>query len=117
MNTSLSRGPLDLGHGHTLRFLRWAPDDLPENRARFGVPLPVVERSGAVVEHPHLKLVGETCISAIHFNDARFLEHNPGYVGRVWEVVTWEPLTLSPSLLCRECGDHGFIREGRWVPA
>lgn len=25
-------------------------------------------------------------------------------------------LTLSPSLLCG-CGDHGFVREGKWVPA
>jgi hypothetical protein len=26
-------------------------------------------------------------------------------------------LTVAPSLLCRTCGNHGFIREGRWVPA
>jgi hypothetical protein len=30
-----------------------------------------------------------------------------------WELVTEEPLTISPSLLCH-CGDHGFIRNGRW---
>ena len=37
--------------------------------------------------------------------------------------VTWdlqgaadEHLTVSPSLLC-SCGDHGFIRQGRWVRA
>lgn len=34
-----------------------------------------------------------------------------------WELVSLEPLTLSPSLLCRVCGHHGFIRDGRWVPA
>jgi hypothetical protein len=34
-----------------------------------------------------------------------------------WDVVGLDPLTLSPSLLCRACGHHGFIREGRWVPA
>lgn len=34
-----------------------------------------------------------------------------------WKVEQWEPLTLSPSLLCRSCGDHGFIREGKWVRA
>jgi hypothetical protein len=28
-----------------------------------------------------------------------------------------EHLAVSPSLLCRTCGHHGFIREGRWVPA
>ncbi len=32
-------------------------------------------------------------------------------------------LTLSPSILCRtpfdgrECGFHGFVRDGQWVPA
>lgn len=34
-----------------------------------------------------------------------------------WDVLQLDPLTLSPSLLCRHCGHHGFIREGRWVPA
>ena len=33
-----------------------------------------------------------------------------------WDVVQVQPLTLSPSLVCRACGHHGFIREGRWVP-
>ena len=28
-----------------------------------------------------------------------------------------EHLTLSPSLLCRTCGNHGFIRDGKWVTA
>ena len=35
----------------------------------------------------------------------------------VWQVVAWDPLTLSPSVLCRTCGNHGWIREGRWEPA
>lgn len=34
-----------------------------------------------------------------------------------WEVVSEDPLTLSPSLLCGQCGHHGFIRNGEWVPA
>lgn len=34
-----------------------------------------------------------------------------------WDVLSLEPLTLSPSLLCRMCGSHGFIRDGRWVSA
>lgn len=34
-----------------------------------------------------------------------------------WEVLSEDPLTLSPSLACQQCGHHGFIREGRWVPA
>lgn len=31
-----------------------------------------------------------------------------------WTVESWAPLTLSPSLLCRICGHHGFIRQDRW---
>lgn len=40
----------------------------------------------------------------------------PGAI-QTWEVLSLEPLTLSPSLLCTTCQHHGFIREGRWVPA
>lgn len=43
-------------------------------------------------------------------------EHFPGK-GVLWDLVRWEPLTVSPSLLCLECRAHGFIREGKWVPA
>ncbi len=40
-----------------------------------------------------------------------------------WTVVSESPLTLSPSVLCRgkvdgrEDGFHGFVRDGKWVPA
>lgn len=39
--------------------------------------------------------------------------------GRIttWEVENDEPLTLSPSIECRACGDHGFIKNGKWVRA
>lgn len=33
-----------------------------------------------------------------------------------WSVENEDPLTLSPSIAC-PCGLHGFIRDGRWVPA
>lgn len=49
------------------------------------------------------------------------------FEGRAWangfsNIATWkveqdEPLTLSPSVLCRACGDHGFVRDGKWVRA
>lgn len=34
-----------------------------------------------------------------------------------WVVVQTQPLTLSPSILCRVCQFHGHICEGKWVPA
>jgi hypothetical protein len=32
-----------------------------------------------------------------------------------WTVVSTDPITLTPSLLCTGCGTHGFITDGRWV--
>jgi hypothetical protein len=65
---------------------------------------------------PHYKLdEGRWCAGSGPFRD---------HADVAWDVVSLEPLTLSPSLLCRyrwqqgpECGDHGFIREGKWVSA
>lgn len=34
-----------------------------------------------------------------------------------WQVVQREPLTLTPSILRHECQLHGFITNGKWVPA
>lgn len=31
------------------------------------------------------------------------------------ELVSADPLEVSPSLACRGCASHGFIRAGRWV--
>lgn len=34
-----------------------------------------------------------------------------------WTLVSSNPLHVEPSILCRACGDHGFIRNGRWEAA
>lgn len=34
--------------------------------------------------------------------------------GKYHTLVSREPLHIEASILCRACGDHGFIREGRW---
>jgi len=36
---------------------------------------------------------------------------------QVWRLVSSDPWTLDGSVLCHTCGLHGWIREGRWVPA
>lgn len=36
--------------------------------------------------------------------------------GATWEVVSLDPLTLTPSLNCGGCGRHGFVTDGHWVP-
>lgn len=37
----------------------------------------------------------------------------------VWTIVSENPLTVSPSILCgaKDCDTHGFFREGVWVKA
>ncbi len=35
----------------------------------------------------------------------------------VWTLVSVDPLSISPSLLCEACGTHGFITDGKWVAA
>lgn len=34
----------------------------------------------------------------------------------IWTLHALEPLDLTPSFRCH-CGFHGFIRQGRWIPA
>jgi hypothetical protein len=95
--------PLDLGHDHSLQFAAFAPG------ADSG--LPEVERYGAHVYHRTPE--GRDCVGFIVFDG---LPPEIATGGPTWTVESWEPLTVSPSLLC-SCGDHGFIRNGRWVAA
>ena len=69
-------------------------------------------------------VTAETAVAMMewHWSEALGRWH-PGLVGFTnrgathgHELISTDPLTISPSLLCR-CGDHGFIREGRWIPA
>jgi hypothetical protein len=104
---------LDLGADHWLEYVSWAPDRAL-NPQYAG--LPDVERWGAVVGHP-LRPGDEqcawrgACTGSITFDG---LAQRQLSDGPFWTVEAWEPLTLSPSLLCH-CQDHGFIRSGQWV--
>lgn len=33
------------------------------------------------------------------------------------ELISREPVHIEPSILCSDCQDHGFLRDGRWEPA
>lgn len=90
---------LDLGHGVRLEFVRW--------RAH--------PRAGYIQQHPHATEPGVMCAGSGLFDLPGIAGAFPGRA--VWRVESWDPLTLSPSLLCTTCGNHGFVREGRWVPA
>lgn len=100
---------LDLGDSHYLNFYSWNPDRELNPQWK---DTPDIDKCGATIEH--LTPAGKKCIGSVMFN-------GPGqdvvfYNRTKWTVENWEPLTLSPSVLC-SCGDHGFVKEGRWVRA
>jgi hypothetical protein len=95
--------PIDLGDDHTLTLRRWP-----------GEPVDEVNRWHSA-SYTHLTPDGRPCSGHITLDVPAMAALWPT-VER-WTVEAWEPLTLSPSLLCRSCGDHGFIRAGAWVRA
>lgn len=92
----MSDFPIDLGHGVTMQ---WATKD--------GGRVGLLER--------HSTPDGEECTGYVALDVPGVREWRPD--GPLWRVESWEPLTISPSVLCRQCGNHGFIRNGQWVPA
>lgn len=104
---------LDLGEGHTLAWSDWNPDlELNPQFAHLADHLPA--RFTALIFHTAPD--GSPCSSAATLDTE--IARLAGFADRsLWQVESMEPLTLSPSLLCGRCGDHGFIRGGTWVPA
>ena len=102
---------IDLGDGHWLSWTAWKPDRVlnPQYSA-----LPDCEKIGAFVTHLCDKTETGLHEGAIMFHCPQRDFAFPKTAA--WNVECWEPLTLSPSLLC-SCGDHGFIRNGKWVRA
>lgn len=94
---------LDLGDGHWLNWIAPGPDG---------------PRIGAIIFHrlppgaPDF-LGNGMCAASVWFDAARAPAGRP-----VWALTgaADEHITLSPSLLC-SCGDHGFVRDGKWVRA
>lgn len=88
---------IDLGHGHIAK--------PTQNMAG--------EHLGYVIDHPNAADPSKQCGGAV------YLEGKSGpYGGRAeWKLESLDPLTLSPSVLCSVCGDHGFVRGGSWLPA
>ena len=102
----------DLGHDHWARFTAWCPDR--ELNPQY-TDLPDVDKWGLIIEHPDAQSPGERCVSALTFDGE--VQRKLSHVSDRWQVHSLEPETLhvEPSVLCF-CGDHGFIRNGRWEP-
>jgi hypothetical protein len=88
-------GVLDLGH-----------DVLVKLTAREGYEGPV-----GLIE-THRSAEGHGCGGSVTFD----VPGAEGLGGPRWQVISLDPLHIEPSVLC-SCGHHGFIREGRWIPA
>ena len=100
--------PMDLGNGYSARPFGWAPDrEIYENAMRYR-DVPDIDEVGLIITCPH----GD---GAIHFDTPEVRQVFPE--GPFWKIVWPDPLTLEPSVLRRECGCHGHIKEGQWVPA
>ena len=90
---------LDLGDGHVLTFAYYKDD----------------KADGCSIAHK--KPDGTPCDGWVAFAGRSWaIGFAPGAI-TTWTVEQDDPLTLSPSVLCRSCGDHGFVRAGRWVRA
>lgn len=80
--------------------------------------------------HPRNRETGEpvtaetaACLMEWHWSESlnrwhgglvRFANRGGGQDGH--QLISSDPLTISPSLLC-SCGDHGFLKQGEWRPA
>lgn len=105
------RVDLDLGDGHTLQFTSFAPDRALNPQY---ADLPDTDRLGAIITHTTDKTETGLCAGSMFFDCEQARRAFPNHPR--WTVQSWDPLTCSPSFLCH-CGDHGFIRDGKWVRA
>jgi hypothetical protein len=86
-------GRLDLGHGHIFEVVYGVDDCLV----------------GWLHTHPDQRNpTAELCQS---FCAVRPLNGSP-----IHQVISVDPLTLTPSLQCRTCGAHGHVRDNLWEP-
>ena len=94
---------VDLGQGFSLTFFGWHPDR---------------ELNPQYANLPDIELVGASLICR-HGNEGALLfnhAHREVFPGRsVWDVTSWAPLTLTPSIQMPCC--HGVIMGGKWIDA
>jgi hypothetical protein len=90
------RHDLDLGDGHWIDWMEYEG-----------------EKCGGIITHTTAKT--ETGLCQGTFWLASFKGYTHGHP--VWQMSgTFGHPTLVPSFRCH-CGDHGFVRDGKWVKA
>lgn len=101
---------IDFGGGVTGYWLAWRPDrDIPSNAALYA-GIADIDKCSLVLNHKTPQ--GEDHQGCITIDTPETQKVFSAYPK--WQVGSWEPLTLTPSVLC-SCGWHGFITAGRWV--
>ena len=92
---------IDIGGGHEIEYVGYAG-----------------EEKVAINDYHKRPDNSQPCQGFVSFTGKGWSNEFKGSPGhQSWDVVSWDPLTLTPSLLCRSCGDHGHITNGRWVKA
>jgi hypothetical protein len=77
---------------------------------------------GIIEEHDHVEIVdgvsqpSRRSMGSVPFRGSSLDD------GVAWDITAgvagkWDGLTLSPSIQCRTCPNHGHIVNGAWVPA
>lgn len=95
---------LDLGSGHKLKF--YTCKDGGDTRV------------GGTLLHPKGPIetgayAGEEwCCGSVAFD----IPQAASLTGPKWQLLNIDPLHIEPSVLCG-CGDHGWIRDGKWISA
>jgi len=93
-----SKPYLELGDGHSLTWTRYEG-----------------EICGGIIRHDKSDSPTGYCDGAFWLRGSKFIASEPNRPQRDLSGG-FECPTLSPSFLCY-CGDHGWIREGKWVRA
>jgi hypothetical protein len=110
----------DLGSGHVFAWVTGDPESFPTDDVRLKNWQGGGDNLVGIIErHPRADDPGQ-----IHEGGVYFIAAASSPTARsIWQVVSLEPLHIEPSVHCvkdeqhRGCGNHGFIRDGRWVPA
>lgn len=104
---------IDIGEGHAVRAFGWMPDRAAQPEL---ADLAHVQFAGLTLVHTQSD--GSMCVSRIHFAGPHAARAWPE-VTNLWQVESWDPLTIRESLQCSApgCTDQGHITGGRWVAA
>jgi hypothetical protein len=100
-------GDIDLGNGFHMRYFGWFPNR--ELNPQYK-DTPDIERAGVTIFKDGICVAGitfDTPETEVVFKDD---EHR-------WQVVSYDPLTVTPSIRNPNTGLHGFITNGKWIPA